>query len=282
MDDITFSAQLTQKERTELQRFLYKELIRLSLLVDENLTEPQIFGLMSALTKKAKYAVNGKTDAEKIEQLLHFLYQEQGFHCNYEEYFYTDNLLLHKVLRKHSGMPVSLGAIVLYLAATLDLPIYPVNFPTQLVLRAEIIAENGRKETRYLNPWDGTNLTFEKMEKWLEGEMGFGTELNREFLRIANKEELVERLETVFKMALTREGKYPEALRLIQYRLIFEPEDPYEIRDRGMVLASMDCYQAAYDDLSYFVDQCPDDPSTTILKMEMAGLERQSKASVFH
>ena len=35
------------------------------------------------------------------------------------------------------GMPVSLGAIVLYLADVLDLPIYPVNFPTQLILRAK-------------------------------------------------------------------------------------------------------------------------------------------------
>lgn len=282
MDKIIFSNTLSKTERTALQRFLYQELIRLSQLVDETLSRPHIFGLMSALTKKAKYAVNGTTDSERIEQLLAFLYQEQGFQCHPAEYFYTDNLLLHKVLRSQRGMPVSLGAILLYLASVLELPLYPVNFPTQLVIRAEIVNEKGRKETRFINPWDGSPLSFEKMEKWLEGEMGFGVELNREFLRIANSAELLERLETVFKMALTREGKYPEALRLIEYRLIFEPEDPYEIRDRGMVLASMDCFQAAYDDLSYFIDQCPDDPSAKMLKLEMVGLEKQSRSSVFH
>lgn len=282
MDEIIFPTTLMKKQRIALQRFLYKELIRLSMLVDEELSESHIRGLISALTKKAKLAVTGKNNEERIEQLLQFFYQQQGFHCDYAEYFYTDNLLIHKVLRQKRGMPVSLGAILLYLAATLDLPLYPVNFPTQLVIRADIINTQGRQETRFINPWDGSYLPFEKMEKWLEGEMGYGVELGREFLRIAEQDELLERLETVFKMALTREGKYPEALRLIEYRLMFEPEDPYEIRDRGMVLASMDCFHAAYDDLSYFIDQCPDDPSATILKLEIVGLEKQSKANLFH
>lgn len=282
MDDIIYHHELSKKDRKALQRFLYQEMIRLTVMLDENLTEPQIYGLMSALVKKAKYAVNGETDEQRIEQLLQFLYQEQGFHCHHEEYFYTENLLLNKVLRKKRGMPVSLGAVLLYLAAVLDLPLFPVNFPTQLVVRAEIRTASGRKQTRFINPWDGSALSYEKMEKWLEGEMGYGVELNREFLRIAEQDELLERLETVFKMALTREGKYAEALKLIEYRLSVTPEDPYEIRDRGMVLASMECFQAAYDDLSYFIDQCPDDPSAMMLKLEMSSLEKQSKASVFH
>lgn len=282
MDEIIQPFSFTKKQRVALQRFLYQELLRLTTMIDDSISEPQIFGLMSALVKKAKYAVNGESDHERINQLLQFLYHEQGFHCHSEEYFFTDNLLLNKVLRRKRGMPVSLGAVLLYLAATLDLPLYPVNFPTQLVVRAETFDENGRQVVRFINPWDGSDLSFDKMQKWLEGEMGYGAELHREFLKIAEQPELLERLETVFKMALTREGKYPEALRLIEYRLIFSPEDPYEIRDRGMVLASLDCYQAAYDDLSYFIDQCPDDPSAMMLKLEIAGLERQSKASVFH
>ena len=54
MDEIINISTFTKKQRTELQRFLYRELIRLSMLVDDNLTEPQIYGLMSALVKKAK------------------------------------------------------------------------------------------------------------------------------------------------------------------------------------------------------------------------------------
>lgn len=268
--------------KVQLQKFLYRELVRLTLMIDDNLSESQELGLMSVLVKKARYDVNGESDEERLNQLLTLVYQEWGFHCHHAEYFYTDNLLINKVIRKFRGMPVSLGAVVLYLAASLNLPLYPVNFPTQLILRAELKNEQGRTEVKFINPWDGSELSREKLEKWLEGEMGYGVELNQEYLRIAEEDELLERLETVFKMALTREGKYEEALRLIEYRLAISPEDPYEIRDRGMILASMDCYQAAFDDLSYFIDQCPDDPSAMMLKLEIAGLEKQSKASVLH
>lgn len=267
---------------TELKKYLYREILRLTTLIDNDVSEQQVFGQMSALVKKARYNVNGEGDEERINQLLNLVYQEWGFHCYYENYFHTENLLLNQVIRKKQGMPVSLASIVLYLASILELPLYPVNFPTQLILRAEIRQPNGATKVRFINPWNGEFLTIEMLNKWLEGELGFGSEVTPELLKRADVTELLERVETVFKMALTREGKYEETLRLIEYRLIFNPEDPYEIRDRGMVLASMDCYQAALEDINYFIDQCPDDPSAQILKMEVQGLEQKSQGSVVH
>ncbi|MEG9545521.1 SirB1 family protein [Mannheimia sp. HC-2023] len=267
---------------TELKKFLYREILRLTTLIDDTVNEQQVFGQMSALTKKARYNVNGEGDEERINQLLHLVYKEWGFHCYYEDYFHTENLLLNQVIKKRRGMPVSLGAVVLYLASVLDLPLYPVNFPTQLVLRAEMKQPNGAIKVRFINPWNGEFISIEMLNKWLEGEIGFGMEVTPDLLRRAEPQELLERIETVFKMALTREGKYEEALRLIEYRLAMSPEDPYEIRDRGMVLASMDCYQAALEDINYFIDQCPEDPSAEILKMEVKGLEQKSQGSVVH
>lgn len=267
---------------TELKKFLYREILRLTTLIDDTVNEQQVFGQMSALTKKARYNVNGEGDEERINQLLHLVYKEWGFHCYYEDYFHTENLLLNQVIKKRRGMPVSLGAVVLYLASVLDLPLYPVNFPTQLVLRAEMKQPNGATKVRFINPWNGEFISIEMLNKWLEGEIGFGMEVTPDLLRRAEPQELLERIETVFKMALTREGKYEETLRLIEYRLAMSPEDPYEIRDRGMVLASMDCYQAALEDLSYFIDQCPEDPSAQILKTEVKGLQQKSQESVVH
>lgn len=282
MEQINFQLSLSEKERIALQQFLYRELIRISLLLDENLTAPQIYGKMAALSKKARYAVNGESDLERINQLLHFFYQEQGFLCHYQRYYHSQNLMLNRVLESHSGMPVSLGAILLHLASLLDLPLYPVNFPTQLLLRAEITLENGRKESRFIDLWNGEYLSFEQLQKLLEGEMGASTSVEREFIKIADPDELLDRLETVLKMALTREGKFEEILRVIEHRLMEQPDDPYEIRDRGMILATMECYQAAIEDLNYFIDQCPDDPSALILKMEMPTLEKQGKAFIIH
>lgn len=270
------------KSLNKHQQFLYRELIRISLFLDETLSAQQIYGKVAQLTKKAKYAVNGEGDLMRICQLLAFFYKEQGFHCNYKTYFHSDSLNLGQVLKQKRGMPVSLGALLLLLASHLDLPLYPVNFPTQLIIRANITLADGRKETRFINPWNGEFLSFAQLEQWLEGEMGSAAALTREHLQIADEEALLDRLEMVLKMSLTQEGRLEDILRLIEYRLSLQPDDPYEIRDRGMVLATMECYQAAIEDLTYFIDQCPDDPSAVMLKMEIPALEKQGRELVVH
>ncbi|MEN2879748.1 hypothetical protein POEJIIAE_01184 [Mannheimia haemolytica] len=37
---------------TELKKFLYREILRLTTLIDKNVSEQQVFGQMSALVKK--------------------------------------------------------------------------------------------------------------------------------------------------------------------------------------------------------------------------------------
>ena len=51
-------------------------------------------------------------------------------------------------------MPVSLGALILYLAASLKLPIYPVEFPDSTDLRAEVDVK-----WRLLIHWSGKYIS---------------------------------------------------------------------------------------------------------------------------
>ena len=107
-------------------------------------------------------------EEEQIHQLLQLFYGDWGFHCDPEDYFYARNLYLPYVFEHRQGMPVTLGAMVFYLAEALDLPIYPVNFPTQLILRAEV-----RDEVAFIDPWDGTYISQEKLQQLYEGAFGF-------------------------------------------------------------------------------------------------------------
>ncbi|STV88260.1 protein SirB1 [Klebsiella michiganensis] len=51
------------------------------------------------------------------------------------------------------------------------------------------------------------------------------------------------------------------ALRTSEALLQFNPEDPYEIRDRGLIYAQLDCDHVALQDLSYFVNSARRIPS---------------------
>ena len=266
----------------KLQTFLYEEMDRIGGIVDEGVTPRQRSARASALVRKVRPLITANNELDRLHQLLDVIYRQMKFSYRYTDYFNSDNLLLHKVLQTKQGMPVSFAAILLYLAAKCGIPLFAVNFPTQIILRAEISHDDGRQETLFINPADGKFLSMDDLEKWLYGEPMAGLLVTPMLIRRAEPFELLERVETLFKMALTKEKKFQEVLEMINFRLIFSPDDPYEIRDRGMIFATMECFQAAYEDLSYFIDQCPDDPSARMIKMDIKQLEQKSKGMILH
>ena len=227
------------------QKALYAELTHfyLSICEKEQLDEPRLRGLVGSLVRKARQAIPEEWDDKaKIHQLLQLFYGDWGFHCDADNYFYARNLYLPYILEEREGMPVSLGALILYLAASLKLPIYPVNFPTQLILRAEV-----EGEVAFIDPWSGKYISVDELKKLYEGAFGFGAQIQPEDLARAD----------------------------IQF-LLAGRKDPYDIRDRGLVLAQMGAYPSAIEDLEYFVDQCPNDPTSSLLKTQLLELKGEA------
>ena len=254
------------------QRTLYDELIRFYLLATDNdkVALKQMRASMGAMVRKLRKSIPANTPVKsKIRQLLRFVYDEWGFRCDAETYFYTRNLYLPYVLEMRVGMPVVLGAIVLYLAEKLALPLYPVNFPTQLILRAEV--EGG---PIFIDPWDGRLVSLDKLQKLYEGAFGFGASPEKLMLEQADLSELIDRFQQLVKNTLIREEHNDVAYKYVE-SLISCQNNPYDIRDRGLILAQMGAYSAAINDLEYFVDHCPEDPTAFILKNQLGELKAE-------
>lgn len=151
---------------------------------------------LQRLLRLAQEEIAPSWDQERqIERLLALFYEEWGFGASQGVYRLSDALWLDKVLVNRQGSAVSLGAILLWIAQRLGLPVVPVIFPTQMLLRAD-----------------------------------------------------------------------PETSEAL---LQFNPEDPYEIRDRGLIYAQLDCDHVALLDLSYFVEQCPEDPISEMIRAQI-------------
>ncbi|MGQ0286767.1 SirB1 family protein [Pasteurellaceae bacterium 22721_9_1] len=264
---------------------LYIELEAFYLLTgfDDGKELGKIRRAMGTLVRRARKAIPEDDDVKvKVHKLLQLMYGDWGFGCDPEGYFYSQNLYLNYVLREKKGMPVSLGSILLYLADKLDLPIFPVMFPTQLILRVDVDSE-----TAFIDPWNGQYISQEKLQKLYEGAMGFGVELSTEELDIAPSRDLIERFAQVAKNCLIREELNSQAFKYIERRLTMskwrgEPDDPYERRDRGLVLAQMGAYHAAIDDLQYFVDKCPEDPTAFLLLSQLPEMKKELEKDLLH
>ena len=91
---------------------------------------------LKKLAQEAEQALMDEVNPRvRLDGLLRLFYREWGFQGDHQQYFSSDNTFLDKVLERRKGIPVSLGALFLYLAKHLELPVESVGFPTQFLLK---------------------------------------------------------------------------------------------------------------------------------------------------
>lgn len=184
---------------------------------------------LQRLLRLAQEEIAPSWDQERqIERLLELFYDEWGFGASQGVYRLSDALWLDKVLVNRQGSAVSLGAILLWIAQRLALPVVPVIFPTQMLLRAD---PETSEEMWLINPFNGETLDEHTLEVWLKGNIGPVAELFNEDLDEADNAEV--------------------------------------IRNRGLIYAQLDCDHVALLDLSYFVEQCPEDPISEMIRAQI-------------
>ncbi len=123
---------------------------------------------------------------EQLEKLIALFYGDWGFKASRGVYRLSDALWLDQVLKNRQGSAVSLGAVLLWVANRLDLPLLPVIFPTQLILRIE--CPDG--EIWLINPFNGESLSEHMLDVWLKGNISPSAELFYEDLDEADNIEV--------------------------------------------------------------------------------------------
>lgn len=221
---------------------------------------------LARLLKEAELAlVHEHNEKARFDAFLRLFYCEWEFSGDEDAYFASQNAFLDKVLERRKGIPVSLGAILLYLGRQLGFPLEAVTFPTQFVVKV-----NWHDEApSYINPFNGDYLSDRIFSAWLIGHKGPFEQLKPEHLETTDNPTVIGRWLALLKSALLREERYTLALRCTDLALTFVPDDPYEIRDRGFIYQQLDCHQIAATDYQYFIDQCPDDPASELLKNQV-------------
>ena len=248
------------------------ELAMLALMVAEDVQdEPVLLPGLHALAElrlQVSQWVTAEEEAERIEQLRSAFFGELGFHGDSDHFFQPENCLLDQVLAKRSGIPVSLGIVLIHLARSLAIPVAGICFPGHFMVRL-----GAGKQARILDPFSGDYLSRAQLELRLRGSLGDLARLEDKHLQAAEQREIIERLLNVSKGSQVQAGELLLALRCSELLLCLNPDDPYEVRDRGLLYEQLECEPWAAEDLSFFIEQCPSDPVVGLLKEQLARLD---------
>ncbi len=72
---------------------------------------------------------------DQLKTLSHFLFEDQRFRGNWQDYLDPQNSYLNKVLERKLGIPISLSVLYLLIAKRLKLPVFGVGIPGHFMVK---------------------------------------------------------------------------------------------------------------------------------------------------
>lgn len=185
-----------------------------------------------------------------IEELNRFLFDEEGFRGNSEDYYDPKNSFLNEVIDRRKGIPITLSVLYMEIARRLELPVVGAGLPGHFIVKYQTTARE-----ILIDPFHRGALLSEEdcqrtLDRMYEGKVPF----QREFLASVPKRLILARMLNNLKGIYLRRKDFPPALAVVERLLIIHPDSPTEIRDRGLIYKEMKRIPHAIADLRRYLE----------------------------
>jgi regulator of sirC expression with transglutaminase-like and TPR domain len=197
---------------------------------------------------------------EGIGVLNQLLFEEERFTANELRYDDPQNNFLNDVIRRRTGIPITLSLIYLDVGRRAGIPLEGVNFPGHFLVRSMVEGEE-----LLIDPYHrGVLLTDEDCQQLLakqfDGELAF----SRELLVTANKRQILTRVLSNLKRLYVRFRSVPQARDVTRLLVALDPGSAIEIRDRGLLSYQLHDYRLALRDLETYLQHLAPLPATAV------------------
>lgn len=258
---------------------LLEVMIQIMSLIRDNFSKKIIYIELKEYIDHVKPLVLKENNInDKLKILVNFFYNQLNFRSADNKYKFSNTLWLDYVLKNKKGSSFSLGIIFLYISNKCNLPVYPVIFPTQLILK--FYKNNNDQEIVFIDPFNGDFLNKYILDIWLKGNISPTAKLYHDDLKNSKPLMVIRKILDILKISLIEEHEMEHALCVSNFLLQLNSNDPYEIRDRGLICSQLGCNHTALKDLMYFVKNCPEDPISEIIKSQIYMIKK--KKNILH
>ena len=224
---------------------------------------------LDALAEQVRPLVGAASnDEERVGALNRFLFVDQGFAGNRSDYDDPRNSFLNEVIDRRKGIPITLTLVYTEVARRLDLPVLGVGFP------GHFLAKYSGRDEIIIDAFFGQVLSKDQCRDRLRALFGSRAELEEHHLRPATPRETLVRMLSNLKHVHLKAKELEPALSYTQRILLVRPDDPYEIRDRGLLYAQLECYGAAQVDLERFLVLAPGDATAETIREHLLEVRR--------
>ena len=198
--------------------------------------------------------IDGCREIERvIEEINRFLFEQEGFHGEADDYYDPRAAFMNEVLDRHAGLPIALSIVYIEVSRRLGLPTAGVSLPGRFLVKVSSAGGD-----ILIDPFDeGRVLTAVECQRLLDEVYGGGVRLREHHLRTYSKREILAKLLSHLKSVYLTHDDLEGALASVDRLLILDDSDPYEVRDRAMMAMQMHRYAAAVESLERYLALVP-------------------------
>jgi regulator of sirC expression with transglutaminase-like and TPR domain len=236
------------------------DLARAALLIGEE-EEPRRFDPERCLARleemgaEARERVRG-AEGPAVEAFNHYLFEEQGFAGNEADYYDPRNSLLHHVLARRAGIPITLSIVYMEVGRRAGLRVKGVGLPGHFLVR--VWGEGGEREGVLVDPFNRKTTDREECQKRLDVIYDGQLALRDEHLRAVGVRSILSRVLGNLKAVYIQAQLFRRALSAVERILLLNPHDLEERRDRGMLLAQLNRFNEAITEAQTYLNLMPE------------------------
>jgi regulator of sirC expression with transglutaminase-like and TPR domain len=203
-----------------------------------------------------------------IKTINSYLFEDLGYRGNAENYYNPANSFLNDVIDSRKGIPISLSVVYLEIAKRIDFPMVGIGMPGHFLIRPEF--ENAEI---FIDTFEKGEILFkqdceERLSNIYQHVYQHPVELKPYFLEPVSNRQILARMLTNLKFIYINTQELNKALRITEGILMLFPNNPREIRDRGLIYFQMGQWQQAADNLELYLAIAPDaDDAVTIREL---------------
>jgi regulator of sirC expression with transglutaminase-like and TPR domain len=211
---------------------------------------------------------------ELAQPLLRRL-NELHFHEDDDTPLRPQAALLHKVLLRRRGQPLSLALVALEMARRLNIPLQGVNFPGYFLLRAS-------GADHLLDPCGGRRLYTRDCRELLQRYQGPQAKLAVEHMQLCDARSMILRLSRNLRQLHLEDNDPLAALKDAERCLQLAPPNVADHLARAEIYRQLDCPQAERFDTEYALLLCDDPRQCLRLSERLRTITNSSEALALH
>lgn len=258
----SLTAWAAEVERPDTDINLSRAALALSRMEYPELDAERYLRRLDGLAADVASHPGGGTPLERLHRLREYLFAEQGFKGNRDDYFDPRNSFLSDVLDRRVGIPISLSLVLIEVGKRLDLPMEGIGLPGHFITGVRL-----DEAPILLDPFHGgAILTPESCREVVSRALGKRVRLTEaSFVPVGDRQFLTRMLANL-KAIYWRRQDWPRAVAVSDRILILDPACGVERRDRGIALAKAGDYRRGLADWERYVTEFPDAPDNAEMR----------------